>query len=270
MHDTLLLLDSPDTLIVGRHGRLGSAFAHFLPRAKNIDKEDVDIGDLDSVSRAIEVARPSLVINCAAITDLALCERDPIGTRIVNVQGVANLARVSRTAGAMFVHFSSDYACNPVNEYARGKLDSEKYGDLTVRAKIYDGSHWAWGALLNGRRIRMSVAEFSNPISTTSVVNLLPVLLRMNLRGVVPLGTKDRLSFFQVGQTWADALGKSLDLVEPTGRVESPYARPSDTFMPVEDLLDAGIEIPSLAADALAHRRYFVNYATKTDVRTVG
>jgi dTDP-4-dehydrorhamnose reductase len=255
------LLNSPGTLIVGGLGRLGSAFTHLFPRAKAIDRDEVDIGDIDSVSRAIERARPSLVINCAAITDLALCERDAAGTRRVNVEGVANLAKASKAADATFVHFSSDYAIDPVNEYARGKLDSEKYADLTVRAKIYDGSHWAWDALLSGRRIQMTTTEFSNPISTTSVANLLPVLLRMKLRGVVPLGTKDRLSFFEVGRIWASALGAPLDLVEPTGRVKSQYARPTDTFMPVHDLLDVGIEVPLLAADALSHRRYFVDYA---------
>ena len=260
MSDKPLTLNSPDTLIVGRYGRLGSAFGYLLPRAKGIDKDDVDIGDIDSVSRAIERARPNLVINCAAITDLALCERDPVGTRRVNVEGVANLASVSKAAGATLVHFSSDYACDPVNEYARGKLDSEKYADLTIRAKIYDGSHWAWKALLSGRPIRMTTKEFSNPISTTSVATLLPVLLQMNLRGMVPLGTKERLSFFQVGQAWASALGASLDLVEPSGPIESQYARPTDTFMPVHDLVNAGIEVPLLAADALSHRRHFVNY----------
>jgi dTDP-4-dehydrorhamnose reductase len=255
------LLDSPRTLIIGRNGRLARALRYLLPRAKAIGREEIDIADGASVRRAVEKVRPSIIVNCAAITDLTLCERDPIGTRRVNVEGVANLAAASRTAGALLIHMSSDYAANPVNEYGRGKRESESFGDLTIRAKIYDGSHWAWEALRNSRRIQMTTCEVSNPISTTGLAALLPILLQKDLRGVVSLGSTDRLSFFEIGRIWADVLGASQDLVESSGATMSPYRRPVDSFMPVQALVDCGIAVPSLAVDASDHRAYFANYA---------
>lgn len=253
-------LDSPDTLIIGRQGRLAKALRHVFPKAQAAGRETIDITDRASVERAVAAARPAIVINCAAVTDLVLCERDPAATRRVNVDGVANLAVAAAAAGALLVHISSDYAANPVNEYGRGKRDSEAFGDLAIRAKIYDGSHWAWQALRNGQPIRMTTAETCNPISTTGLAKILPNLIGRRLRGVVALGTVDRLTLFEVGQIWAEALGVSRDLVEPVGAISSLYRRPSDTFMPVTALAGAGIAVPSLASDAASHCAQFAVY----------
>jgi hypothetical protein len=102
----------------------------------------------------------------------------------------------------------------------------------------------------------------SNPISTTGLVALLPVLLQKTMRGVVSLGSAEPLTLFEVGRIWADILGASQDLVEPAGPIISPYLRPADSFMPVQNLLDCGISVPSLAVDALDHRGYFEIYAS--------
>jgi dTDP-4-dehydrorhamnose reductase len=248
------------TLIIGRYGRLARAFRYLYPQAKALGRTDIDIRDCGSVSRAVEWAQPLVIINCAAITDVALCERDSTGTRAVNVEGVSNLAKAAETAGAILVHFSSDYATNPVNEYGRSKLESEHYADLTIRAKIYDGSHWAWDALRNRRQVRMTTQEFSNPISTTGVAGLIPRMLGKKLRGVVKVGTVDRLEFFQIGQIWTRVLGVSSDLVVPTGSIESPYLRPADTYLPVDELCRAGIGVPTLEADAENHKDLFQIY----------
>jgi dTDP-4-dehydrorhamnose reductase len=256
-------IDSPRTLIIGRNGRLAKALRYVFPLAQAVGRNEIDIADRVSVTNAIEQTGPTIIVNCAAVTDLELCERDPVGTRRVNVEGVANLAAVSRTSGALLIHLSSDYAANPVNEYGKGKRESEPFGDLTIRAKIYDGSHWAWEALRNSRRIQMTTCEVSNPISTTGLAVLLPTLLKKNLRGVVSLGSAHPLSFFEIGRIWADVLGASRDLVEPTGAISTPYERPADSFMAVRALVECGISVPSLAADASEHRAYFMSYGIK-------
>jgi dTDP-4-dehydrorhamnose reductase len=256
------LLDSPGTLIIGRCGRLARALRHFFPRAIAIGRVGINIADDASVKRVVQEVRPSIVINCAAITDLPLCERDPAATRRINVEGVAHLATASREVGALLVHISSDYAAHPVNEYGRSKRDSESFGNLAIRAKIYDGSHWAWESLRCGRRIQMTTCEFSNPISTTGLATFLPRLLEKGFHGVVSLGSKDPLSLFEVGLIWADVLGASRQLVQPCGPVASPYPRPANTVMPVQELVAAGIPVPSLASDACDHCAYFADYAS--------
>lgn len=223
-------------------------------------REALDITAPASLRRAFATAAPRFVINCAAITDLSLCELDPVAARRVNVDGVANLAAAAEAAGALLIHMSSDYAAEPVNEYGRSKRDSEAFGHLTIRAKIYDATHWAWQALRDRRRVQMTVTEFCNPISVTGLAALLPRLLQKRLRGVTSLGTADRLSLFEVGRAWSAALGVAQELVEPIGAVASPYMRPSDTFMPIEALVDAGIEVPSLSTDAMNHLKAYAVY----------
>ena len=260
MEGSFVSIDSERTLIIGRYGRLARALRYLFPNVAVVGRNEADIRDPGSLRRAACRIQPDLIINCAAMTDVAHCEVDPTEARSVNVEGVVNLSLVSKELGARLIHFSSDYASHPVNEYGRSKLEGEQYADLTIRAKIYDASHWAWEALSCGRGVRMTACEFSNPISTTSLGRLLPALLRMGRRGVVVLGTRERRSFFQIGQVWATVIGARIGLVEQVGRIESPYPRPTDTFMPVDDLVAAGIDVPDLEVDAREHRRHFLNY----------
>ena len=43
----------------------------------NTDKNELDITQTDEVLRFGEINRPNIIINCAAITDTALCEQEP-------------------------------------------------------------------------------------------------------------------------------------------------------------------------------------------------
>lgn len=259
--EALRALDSPRTLIVGRNGRLARAFAHLLPQARVTGRGEIDIASEVSVRGVVASARPQVVINCVALTDMLRCETDPAAAWAVNVEGVRYLASASGEAGARMVHFSSDYALDPLNEYARTKRASEGFADLTVRAKIYDGSHWAWRALREGRPIHMTTLEHSNPLSTTRVAAITCELLSRGAQGLIPAGTFERLSLWEIGRHWAAVLGAPLELVMPIGKVPSPLPRPADTFLETGQLARHGIAVPSLVEDAMSHARLFKQYA---------
>lgn len=242
--------DQRTVLIVGYPGRLARGFMTVWPLARHVGRSDFDITNHSATFQAIENLQSRIVVNCAALTDVLHCEREPDLAWAVNVRGVRNLAEACARLGAMFVHFSSDYALHPVNEYAWTKRASESLADLTIRAKIYDETHWAWTTLLAGRSLKMLTTEYLNPITTTGAARITESLLRQQWRGLVEMGTKDRLNFWQVGCAWAEVLGANTSLVEAVQQIDSPVARPGDMFMDTTSLSAAGIHVPSLLEDA--------------------
>ena len=248
-------LDSPRTLIIGRRGRLARAFSSAWPAARAAGKEDLDITRREAVLAFISASRPRLIVNCAAMTDMRACEVDPDAAWALNVRGVRNLAEAAAAVGATLVHYSSDYAISPINEYAWTKRGSEAFATLTIRGKIYDASHWAWQSLRRGEQIKMATSEHSNPITTTETVAMTAELLGRGCTGLANVGTAERLNFYEIGRSWASALGAPEELVIPIDEVPSSMPRLKEMFLPLGCLSEAGIQPRTVADDAARHLR---------------
>lgn len=125
-------------LVAGAGGQLGSAFMAALgDLAVGMDLPELDVTDGGSVARALERVSPRCVINCSAITDVDLCQREPELAMAVHRDAPARLAR----AGLRVVTFSTDQVfrgderrrepflegdrTEPANAYAESKLAGE-------------------------------------------------------------------------------------------------------------------------------------------------
>ena len=64
--------------IAGAEGQIGTAINEILDPLEmetfNTDRAELDITNTDEVLSFGEINRPDVIINCAAITDIALCE----------------------------------------------------------------------------------------------------------------------------------------------------------------------------------------------------
>ena len=100
-----------DGLIVlaGADGILGSAFQQRLPapRLVKLGRRDLDAADPASVRRRMIGLTPSLVINCAADTDVEGAEAAPERALAVNATLAEALAQGAAETNARFVQFSS-------------------------------------------------------------------------------------------------------------------------------------------------------------------
>src|ERR1700683_4314243 len=66
-------------VLTGAYGILGSAFVRVLPadRLVSLDQNDLDPADPTAVLRSVVQLKPSLLINCAADTDVEGAETAP-------------------------------------------------------------------------------------------------------------------------------------------------------------------------------------------------
>lgn len=148
-------------LVVGANGMLGRDLTALLgDRARGVDIADIDITDLQSTERVLRALHPSVVVNCAAYTDVDGCEANVEKAMQVNGEGVAHLAMATRGIGTRLVQISTDYVFDgakgspyleddpphPLSVYGESKLAGEMNaafnpGHLIVRTQWLYGLH---------------------------------------------------------------------------------------------------------------------------------
>lgn len=142
----------PRVLVTGASGQLASfilrAFADRDVVAHT--RETLDLTDAAAVSRAIAQAAPSAIVNCAAFNDVDGAEAAPAEAFAVNAFAVRTLARASEDAGAILVHYSTDFVFDgsakepyteedppsPRSTYAASKLVGEWFALEAPRAYV--------------------------------------------------------------------------------------------------------------------------------------
>lgn len=101
-------------LVVGCGGMLGRELAGACDQRGLSTRllrgpEDIDVTNRQAVTQAIEEAQPDIVINATGYTDVDGAESDPAGADLVNRAGAEYLAEACLAAGALLVHYSTDY-----------------------------------------------------------------------------------------------------------------------------------------------------------------
>lgn len=119
----------------------------------------LDITDLDAVKEAIAAARPDVVINCAAYTNVDGAEADPDSAYRINALGTWNLALACQEAGASMLQVSTDYvfdgmkgsaydeydAPNPQSVYGRSKYAGEQHLQQVLDRFYIVRTAWLYG-----------------------------------------------------------------------------------------------------------------------------
>lgn len=118
-------------------GKLPNCYHHaaLLP----MGREQLDVTDFNAVMKLFERECPELVLHCAAISNVDICEADPKKAEKVNTQAAGFVARACKKTGAKLIYLSSDYVfsgekkmpceenelCGPINVYGQSKLQGE-------------------------------------------------------------------------------------------------------------------------------------------------
>lgn len=148
-------------LIIGAKGMLGQAMMDVWSEhdVTGVDLAQLDITKPLEVTRALELYRPSVVINCAAYTAVDKCETDEATADIVNGTAVGYVAKACEAHKIPLVHISTDYIFNgvqttgyreddrpdPQNAYGRTKLHGERQLQANTSRFYLVRTSWLYG-----------------------------------------------------------------------------------------------------------------------------
>jgi dTDP-4-dehydrorhamnose reductase len=258
-------------LITGAAGMLGLdvaaaavADAHEVIAAP---RAELDITDREALTTSVGRARPDVVINCAAFTNVDHAERSIEAACAVNGAGAGNVARAAADAGAWTIHVSSDYVFDgtkrepylesdpvgPASAYGRSKLDGERAVALAAPdSHTIVRSSWLFGAggpcfpatirRLAAERDELSVVDDQRgcPTFTGHLAQALLTLAQRRPPGIVHAAGSGDCTWFEFAQEIVARAGSTAE-VKPTSTaaMARPAPRPAYSVLGTERVADA-------------------------------
>ena len=172
-------------LLLGKNGQVGWELRRTLaPLAEvtAVDYPEINFADTPALRRLVAGTRPAVVVNAAAYTAVDKAEAEQELCRQINAVAPGVLAEEAKKAGALMVHYSTDYifdgtktspyvevdAPNPLGAYGRSKLE----GDRAVKASGADHLIfrlcWVYGA--RGQNFMLTMQRLARERETLRVV----------------------------------------------------------------------------------------------------
>jgi len=255
--------------VIGANGQLGSdmvqAFTDNADEVCALTHSDIEISNLDSVSRVMVPLEPQVIVNTAAMHHVENCEQEPERAFAVNALGPRNLARVARDLGAVLTHVSTDYvfdgskaspyeetdAPRPLNVYGNTKLAGEYFVRCTtekhfvLRTSGLYGKHLCRGKgglnfvelmLKLGKErpeVRVVDSEVVTPTYTAELAKLIVMLSRSDCFGLYHASAEGSCSWFEFARTIFSSTNTSANL-----KVASPDEFPAKVPRPSYSVLE--------------------------------
>jgi len=243
-------------LVLGVDGFLGNRFFHFAHekynvfgtsrRSSTIDGCKViyfDATKVDAIAEILEKYRPSVVINCIALTDVDFCEKNVETCNTLNNLLPSYLAFYTNKMGIKLIHISTDHFQSELNEprteftkvwavnnYGKTKIDAENNimakdrNALIIRTNFFgfEANHEKVKLLSNIKGQLESGSSFTgftdvifSPVSIKTLIPLIYKLIEVDVEGIVNISCNESVSKFQFAQLVAIALNISLEKVVP-------------------------------------------------------
>ena len=271
-------------LITGANGMLAKAVENEFKDDEQIltDVAELDITDLEAVEKYVSIAKPDLIINCAAYTAVDKAEEQKDLAYKINAIGPKNLAIASKENNATLVHISTDYVfggAKPIDEdykeddeknpqavYGTTKLAGEEFIENETDKYYIFRTAWLYGEGKNFVRTMIDLGKTHDEVrvvndqhgSPTYAVDLASII-HQAVNKKIPFGVYNSTNIGYT--TWYDFTKKIFEIknvnckVTPVTSEEfaSPAKRPKNSQMSKDKLLNNGIIIPNYE-DAL--RRY--------------
>ncbi|WP_330393401.1 dTDP-4-dehydrorhamnose reductase [Anaeromicropila populeti] len=180
-----------------------------LPNQPLYPIEHLDITEQNAVETFIEKAKPDVVINCAAHTQVEKCEADVKNAVKINELGPYYLAVAAKKSGARLVQVSTDYVfdgeagrpyveediTNPVSVYGKTKLAGELLVQKHCSQYFIVRTAWLYGDGNNfvktmlrlsetNQEIRVVKDQFGTPTSAYELAKLILFLIETEDYGI--------------------------------------------------------------------------------------
>lgn len=245
-------------LITGGSGQLGMALSEELDSRGLVftafGSKDLDITQGSIVRDLVSQVSPTVIINCAAWTDVDAAETNEALASKVNRDGAENMALAAKNCGANLIHVSTDYVfsgesetpwqvadeINPQSAYGRTKADGERRvletypenSKIVRTAWLYS----PWGknfaktmtrlALNGDGQVRVVNDQAGQPTSATDLAKQLVELnLTSSPTGIYHGTNSGQATWFEFAQKIFKLSGADVSRVIPVSSNE--YLRPA-------------------------------------------
>ena len=272
-------------LLTGSTGQVGYELARSLQglgEVVAVDRNVMDLSNLDQVRDVIRTVRPQLIVNPAAYTAVDKAESEPELAYRVNAEAPGLMAQEAKLLGAAMVHYSTDYvfdgsdpsprgeddATGPLNVYGASKLAGEQAIAAAGIDHLIFRTSWVYGMrgknfLLTMMRLAKEREElkvvadqhgaptWSRTIADTTALVLAQAQTQAGAdwwrqnSGVYHLSAQGQTTWFEFTQAIVEAAGLSCRVL-PIGSADypTPARRPQYSVMSSERLVSRFCHLP--------------------------
>lgn len=249
-------------LLIGSTGLLGQAVRAEAGRrhwqvtgaARHGGDIALDISDDGDFDRVLDRENPDLVINCAALVDVAGCEADPALAYRINARPLVPLATWSQAGKRPLVQISTDHfypeGCDRAhdedenvvltNEYAISKYLGERLALVSSHALVLRTSivgvrgwdrptfaEWAIDTVINDRPATLFTDAYTSSIDVASFAEALFDLVERRVTGLLNLAASQVYSKAEFVRELARRMDRPLTRAEDASVVAMSPPRPA-------------------------------------------
>lgn len=251
--------------ITGAKGRLGKELYNLIKdNSTEIITTDTDI-DVAEVETVIDYARmnhPDVIINCAAMTDTAQCEKNRIGAYRANALGARNLAVAARTVNAKLIQLSTDDIFEgtqaetfnefdtpvPSTVYAKSKYAGEMMVRELAPKHVIIRSSWLYGfegdsfvsqvieAARKGEPVEVVKEQHGSPTSVKALAEFIKKIIPLKEYGVFHAACEGCCTREEFAKEILSVMGLEADIAYKKGEYRPDNARIENLMMKMTNL----------------------------------
>ena len=263
-------------MVTGVTGFLGPRVVEELKKDSGkkvlaVSRKEMDFSKEDEVKRVFETCHPNVLVHVGAVADGGICERDPEGSKRINVDGVEYLAKAAAAMGTKMIFASSDQVYGgsdvrtphkesevlaPATVYGRQKLQGEELVEKYCRDGISLRLTWMYDlpgnlpvkpnfltnlfrALETGEALTLSAYDYRG-VTDGRVVAERITRLKDVPGGVYNFGSPNALNFYETALETLKLLGRKADAC----LCRDPEERWRNLAFTTEKLEAAGLAFP--------------------------
>lgn len=287
-------------LITGAAGLLGSTMCVYL-KSKNIKivgvsrSHQIETADIDklyqdlsvpgNVSALVNEVKPDVVVHCAALTSVDLCEKKPDMAQDINSKTCASFSDACNDIDAKFVMISTDQLWKNAdafidenrpldvpNVYGATKADGERHSlnnsnSLVIRTNFFGvGPDWKPSGIDQLLSVLRSDGEYNGftdvhftPIYVETLCDLIFRAVKNGSKGIFNVVGQDRVSKFEFAKQVAQCFGFDGNKIKPT----TVSTANLEAFRPLEMSLsgkafekELGMSLPTLDQSLSCYKNY--------------
>ena len=227
-------------IILGAGGRLGAALTREYREKFDVvgfNHAQLDLAKSNQIRERLSLREFDVVVNCAAMTNVDLCESQPEQAFAINAEVPKHLAEICSEKKTKLIHFSTDYvfggekrepyvetdAAKPISVYGESKRAGEENVLAMQDRHLVVRVSWVFGpdrpsfvdAMIKRAReeeeIDAVADKFSTPTYTRDISEMIPRFFDVDVAGGI-------LHFANAGEcSWQKYAQHALDCCRASG-----------------------------------------------------